>query len=68
MLKLASADMIRILPSAQKCLGTDAVTMIFGADRKVYIRGMGAGVSKTQILGAVFLKANLQEVKHSVPK
>ncbi|RZC88055.1 hypothetical protein C5167_004235 [Papaver somniferum] len=26
-------------PSARKCLGTDAVTMIFGADRTVYIRG-----------------------------
>ncbi|KAI3959483.1 hypothetical protein MKW98_019073 [Papaver atlanticum] len=52
----------------EKCLGADAVTMIFGPDRKGYIRGTGAGVSKTQILAAAFMKAKLQEVKVNVRK
>ncbi|XP_026450942.1 uncharacterized protein LOC113351100 [Papaver somniferum] len=55
-------------PSAQKCLGTDAVTKIFGADRKGYIRGMGAGVSKSQFLASEFMNARLQEEKHNVLK
>ncbi|KAI3953682.1 hypothetical protein MKW98_017506 [Papaver atlanticum] len=55
-------------PSAQKCLGTDTVTKIFGADRKGYIRGMGAGVSKSQFLSSEFMKARLQEEKHNVLK
>ncbi|KAI3835833.1 hypothetical protein MKW92_019698 [Papaver armeniacum] len=38
-------------PSAQKCLGTDAVTEIYGTDQKGYIRGMGAGISKSRFLG-----------------
>ncbi|XP_026382805.1 uncharacterized protein LOC113278088 [Papaver somniferum] len=48
-------------PSAQKCLGTDAVT-------KGYIRGMGAGVSKSQFLASEFMNARLQEEKHNVLK
>ncbi|RZC87626.1 hypothetical protein C5167_036165 [Papaver somniferum] len=47
-------------PSARKCLGTDDVTKIFGADRKGYICGTGAGVSKSQFLASEFMKAKLQ--------
>ncbi|XP_026450289.1 uncharacterized protein LOC113350382 [Papaver somniferum] len=55
-------------PSTQKYLGTDVVFKIFGADRKRYVRGMGAGVSKSQFLASEFMKAKLQEEKHTVWK
>ncbi|KAI3905038.1 hypothetical protein MKX01_017284 [Papaver californicum] len=55
-------------PSAQKFFGTDDVTMIFGADRKGYIRGMGAGVSKTQLIATAFMNAKVQEEKDNVRK
>ncbi|RZC55902.1 hypothetical protein C5167_014751 [Papaver somniferum] len=55
-------------PSAQKCLGTDAVTEIYGTDQKGYIRGMGAGISKSQFLAAEFMKAKLLEVRNELRK
>ncbi|XP_026397779.1 uncharacterized protein LOC113293326 [Papaver somniferum] len=55
-------------PSAQKCLGTDVVTEIYVADKKGYLRGMGAGISKSQFLAAEFMKAKLQEVRNKLRK
>ncbi|XP_026418990.1 uncharacterized protein LOC113314408 [Papaver somniferum] len=55
-------------PSTQKCLGTDAVTEIYGADQMGYIRGMGAGISKSQFLAAEFMKDKLQEVRNKLRK
>ncbi|RZC63750.1 hypothetical protein C5167_025533 [Papaver somniferum] len=55
-------------PSAQKCLGTDAVTEIYGVDQKGYLRGMGAGISKSQFLAAEFMKDKLQEVRNKLRK